>query len=362
MEESREQTIVACILAGGAGTRLYPASRQTRPKPLLSFDSDSPLLADTLERVGFADETIILTREQFRADIAAAAGDTAVLTEPAGKDTGPALVYATWEIRNQYENAVVVTLPSDHRVLDSDGFSRAAATAAEAALEGSLITLGVDPTRPATEYGYITPATDTEAQRETESIAVEKFVEKPDKPTARSLVDSGALWNAGVFAWTPETFFRHVEGTTLAPMLDRLRGGDPAAAYDAIEAVSVDTAVMERADDVLVVPVAAGWSDLGTWDAVGRLLESNSTVDDSTIDDSSEESSSNQSSVGTQDTEQITLDASGNVIAAPGKHVSLIGVDDLVVAAYDDRILVAPRESSDQLRQLVERLREQDQF
>lgn len=357
MGKLQEQTIVACILAGGPGTRLYPASRQDRPKPLLSFDTDRPLLADTLERVGFADKTVILTREQFRADIAAAAGDTTVLTEPTGKDTGPALVYATWEIRARYDDAVVVTLPSDHRMTDPEEFSQAATSAAEAALDESLITLGVDPSRPATEYGYIRPASDTKAQSGTDPILVEKFVEKPDKPTARSLIDSGALWNAGVFAWTPETFFRHVEETSLAPMLERLREGDPAAAYDVIEAVSVDTAVMEQADDVLVVPFSAGWSDLGTWDAVGRLLESDTTVDNSTGD-----GSGNQSSVGTQETELLTLDASRNVVAAPGKHVSLIGVEELVVAAYDDRILVAPRESSDQLRQLVERLREQDQF
>lgn len=355
MAEHQDRTVVACVLAGGSGTRLYPASRPSRPKPLLSFEGDRSLVEDTLARVGFADETVLLTHERLQGDMSAVTEEAEIITEPAGKDTGPALSYVTWKIRQRFGDAIVVVLPSDHHVSDPEAFSEAAETAAGAAREGSLVTLGVTPTRPATEYGYIQPVSPTKADSVAEHVPVDEFTEKPDEATARSLIDAGGLWNAGVFAWTPETFFAQTDGTALEPMVTELRAGHVDAAYDAVEPISIDHAVMEQADDIRVVPFSAEWSDLGTWDAVGRRLRE----DDSATQPETETVSS-EPTVKTAKTAQLSLNADGNVVAAPDKHVSLVDVDDLIVAAYDDRVLVAPRDSADRLREVVARLRDQD--
>lgn len=337
-----DRTVVVCVLAGGAGTRLYPASRSFRPKPFLTFDGNKSLLEQTLDRIACADETVILTREEFSADVEKYTNDEELLIEPNSKDTGPALTYATWKIQENYENPVVVALPSDHHVESDEVFSTEIERAARLAVEkDKLVTLGVNPTRPATEYGYILP------ESTAQSSPVEEFTEKPDKETAQELIDVGALWNAGIFAWTPDRFLQEVAETPLSSMLRRLETGEFAAAFESVEPMSVDYAVLERSTQVYTTKLNVGWDDLGTWDALGRVFaDEDSGEQDASIDA----------------TDLLTIDTSDNVIAAPEKHVSVIGVDSLVVAAYDDRILVAPRDESDTLRSIVATLQDEELF
>jgi len=327
---------VAVLLAGGTGTRLYPASRSHRPKQFLALggDDDRSLLRRTADRAGFADALVAVTRGEYADRVREVVPEATVLVEPSGRDTGPALAYAASELRARFgggdEDAVLLCLPSDHVV--GDGFRETAETAVDVATRtGALVTLGVEPDRPATGYGYIEPGRDRGGHSE---VAV--FREKPDAETARRLVDRGCLWNAGMFAWTPTAFLDAAAEGPLGPLVDALDAGeDPTAAFERVDPVSVDYAVLERAEDVRVVPAGFDWDDVGAWDALGRLLDGeNAVLGDAT-----------------------TIDATGNVVASDGdKHVSVVGADDLVVAAYDDRVLVVPEADAQRVREVVAEL------
>jgi mannose-1-phosphate guanylyltransferase len=328
--------LVAVILAGGTGTRLYPATRSDRPKQFRSFGRDRSMLAETVRRAGFADEVYVLTRPSFADAIREHAPSAAVLTEPAPRDTGPALVYAAHRIREQVGECVLCCLPSDHHI--DGGFESTARQASQVAVEtGSLVTIGVEPTRPETGYGYIEPGPDHGTHCE-----VASFTEKPDAGTAREYLDAGYLWNTGTFAWTPSDFLACARETELAPLVQALEADDAERGFEATPSVSVDYAVLETADDVAVVPARYEWDDVGSWDALERVLDAD---EDGNV------------ALG----ESLTIDARENVLASDG-HVAAVGVDDLVIASFDDRTLVVPKAQAQRVRTVVQRLREDDAF
>ena len=334
-----DRSLVAVVLAGGVGSRLYPASRSHRPKQLLAIGGDDTLLERTVSRVDFADEVVVVTRPDFADAVREAAPDATVLVEPAGKDTGPALAYATHRVAERFAAPVVLAVPSDHHV-DGD-FETAVRRGVRVAAEtGSLVTFGVEPTRPDTGYGYVEPGTDHGDYAE-----VAAFHEKPDTETARRYVDRGDYWNAGIFAWTPEAFRAAGRDTPLGPLFDALDADDPTGGFEAVEPVSVDHAVFERADDVVTVPLDVEWDDLGSWDALRRLLPADG---DGTV------------AVG--DADVVSLDAENNVVAGDGVHVSLVGVDDMTVVAYGDRVLVVPTAEAQRVRDLVAELERRGEF
>ncbi|MFC7248899.1 mannose-1-phosphate guanylyltransferase [Halomicroarcula sp. GCM10025324] len=329
-----DRPLVALILAGGTGTRLYPASRSDRPKQFQSFGRDRSLLAETVERAGFADETYVLTREDYVEGVRDRAPGAAILTEPEPKDTGPALAYAAYKIREQVGDCVLLVLPSDHRI--EGDFEDVARTATDAAVETEgVVTLGIEPDRPATGYGYIKPGAAEDGYNR-----VDAFHEKPDRETATEYVEDGFYWNAGMFAWTPEAFLAATEGTPLEELVEGFEES-PADAFAAVDPVSVDYAVLERADNVYVVPADVEWDDLGSWDALERVLDSedgNAVLGD-----------------------HVSIDSEGNVLASDG-HVSVVSVSDLVVASFDDRTLVLPKAQAQRVREVVSELRATGEF
>jgi mannose-1-phosphate guanylyltransferase len=332
-----DRPVVAVVLAGGTGTRLYPASRAARPKQFRAFGGDRTLFERAVDRVAFADETVVLTGDAHADRVRDLAPDAAVLVEPGPKDTGPALAYAARRLRERYPDAVLLCVPSDHHV-DGD-FEAAARRACRAAADGSaLVTMGVEPTRPATEYGYIRPGDEATGLPDG-AVPVERFEEKPSRERARRFVDEGCLWNAGVFAWTPDALLSACEGTPLDPLAT---ADDPEAGFAAVDPASVDYAVLERADRVRVVPVSFGWDDLGSWDALERVLDRDA-AGNAVLGDA------------------LTVEAADNVVATDG-HVSLVGVEDLVVAAFDDRVLVVPKDDAQRVRDVVSELREDGLF
>lgn len=331
-----DRPLVAVILAGGTGSRLYPATRSHRPKQFLSFGGQASMFTETVRRAGFADEVYVLTRPAFADAVRTHAPAAGVLTEPTPKDTGPALVYAAHRIREQVGACVLCCLPSDHRI-DGD-FASTARRSCQVALDtGALVTIGVEPTRPDPGYGYIEPGTDHGRYYD-----VASFTEKPNTETAREYVDAGYLWNTGTFAWTPADFLSAARETDLEPLVSALEAGDPDGGFESVPSVSVDYAVLESADDVAVVPTDAEWDDLGSWDALARFLEQDG---DGNV------------TLG----ESITIDAHDNVLASDG-HVAAVGVADLVVASFDDRTLVVPTDQAQRVREVVDQLRDLDAF
>lgn len=320
---------VAVLLAGGTGTRLYPASRRDRPKQFRSFDDGPPLLRRTADRVGFADEVYAVTSDRYADRVAEVVPEAEVLVEPYPRDTGPALVYAARRIREAVGECVLCCLPTDHHIGDDPTESLTTAVSV-AEQTGSLVTVGVSPTRAATGYGYIEPGTpiaDGAARR------VQAFHEKPGPGEAAEYIERNWLWNAGIFAWTPTAFLEAVADSSLASFAATLEADGPDRAFETVSSVSVDHAVLETATDLVVVPTAFEWDDVGTWDAVGRVFGQD-------LADRS-----------------VRIDAPRTVVAADeDTHVSVLGVEDLVVAAYEDRVLVCPRSASERVREVVDAL------
>jgi len=336
-----DRPIVAVVLAGGTGTRLYPASRRDHPKQLRSFGADRSLLAETVARAGFADEVYVLTRPDLVETVRDHAPGAAVLAEPEPKDTGPALAYAAARIRDQVGDAVLVCLPSDHHV--AGDFAGTMTTAADVAVEtGGLVTVGVEPTRPETGYGYAKPGDPAGAVDGTDYYPVAKFTEKPDQGAAMRYRHHGYYWNAGMFAWTPEAFLGAAHDSELAGLVEAVEAGDPEGGFAATDPVSVDYAVMETTDDAYLVPAAFEWDDLGAWDAIGRVAD----VDDD-----------GNATLG----ETLTIDAENTVVATDG-HASVVGVSDLVVASYGDRTLVVPKREAQRVREVVDELESEGLF
>jgi mannose-1-phosphate guanylyltransferase len=385
--------VVAVVLAGGTGSRLYPASRAARPKQFLPLLGTESLLERTVDRAAFADHVVVSTRPALEADVRDLVPDAAVVVEPAGKDTGPAVAYATHRVGERYgDDSVVVVLPSDHAVGDdaaaAETLRRGAAVARET---GRLVAFGVEPTRPETGYGYVEPGADRGGYADLRS-----FHEKPDAATAERYVEAGYLWNAGLFAWTVGAFRAAARDTPLGPLLDALDRGDVAAGFDAVAPTSVDYAVMERVDDAAVVPLDVAWDDLGSWDALARLLpadadgnvvhagtgtasadaaaraptgvdaaDGDAEADADDADDAADgdaEADADDAADGAGKDDALFVDSADNVVVSDGPHVSLVGVDGLAVVVWDDRVLVVPTAEAQRVREVVSALTEQGRF
>jgi mannose-1-phosphate guanylyltransferase len=269
------------ILAGGVGSRFWPASTAARPKQLLPLAGDLPLVRETRDRleglVGPERIHLLAGRELGRRLLEALPDldPGNLLAEPAARGTGPVLAWASHEIARQDPDTVLVSLHADHVIEPADVFREQLARVAELArAHRRLFTIGAPPDRPETGYGYVRVGDPLAG--EDDAFDVERFVEKPDIETAeRYLADGSYLWNTGIFVWPVSLFLDEVRAHTpeIAPHLGLLDAGDAEAFFGAVEPVSVDVGVLERSGRVAVAPARFAWDDLGSWEALARTRE-----------------------------------------------------------------------------------------
>jgi len=340
--------LVPVILSGGAGTRLWPLSRELMPKQLLKLAGERTLLQDTALRLGVAPMVVcnvehrFIVAEQLRE---VGLEPRAVVIEPVGRNTAPAAAVAALMLAETDPDALILLMPSDHLIADVPAFHRALDAAIPLAAAGRLVTFGIQPTAANTGYGYI-----KRGAALTGGFEVERFVEKPDLVTAERYVASGDYtWNSGIFLLPVRLFLaelaRHAPGMATSCQLALDQGRSDLfffrldeAAFAAVESRSIDCAVMEKSDRVAVVPVEMGWSDIGSWSALWQ--ETGRDGDDNVI----------QGDV-------LSLGSSGCYLRSQGRLVAAVGLKDLVVVATDDAVLVADKSRDQEVKAVVETLK-----
>jgi mannose-1-phosphate guanylyltransferase len=328
------------LLAGGSGTRFWPLSRRARPKQFLSFGGNASLLRrtwDRARRLAAAGRIWVVAPRHLesavRAELPALRADRLVV-EPSPRDTGPAIGLACARIAALDSDAIAGVFPSDHLVRDTTRFVAAVRRAVDEAASGSLVCLGVKPDRPATGFGYLRCAGRPARGR---AVDVRAFVEKPDLDRARRFLEAGDyLWNAGMFVWRCERFLDEMART--APAMARAVRAVAAgktARWAHAPRKSVDYAVMERARGVRVVPLDAGWNDIGSWDTASELLER----------------------TGRTSRRPILIESDESVVLGDGRTVALVDVPGVTVVDTEDALLIVARGSSERVREVLDELR-----
>lgn len=351
--------LYALVMAGGSGTRFWPASRRARPKQLLPIGpgGDESLLETTLRRIVplcGAERTLVVTGEHLLEATQNALGafpDAKVVGEPVPRNTAPCIGWGTALIHRRDPDAIIMALPSDHHVRNERAFLDAALLAARNAAEGPITTLGIAPTGPETGYGYIEAGDEISAGIR----RAVRFVEKPDRARAEEYLRTGRyFWNSGLFFFRASVMLDAIRNHTpdIARALDRIehasRQGPAIEAHETREAfhtmpnVSIDYAIMEKVSPVHVVPTECGWSDLGSWAAAWDL--------------GNRDEKNNVSSDG-----PVLIDAERNLVRdlssqRGARVIALVGVSDLAVIETDDALLIMPLERAQDVRKVVEEL------
>jgi mannose-1-phosphate guanylyltransferase/mannose-1-phosphate guanylyltransferase/mannose-6-phosphate isomerase len=352
-----DRLITPVILSGGAGTRLWPMSRRRFPKQFLPLAGECTMLQETAMRVDAAQRftaPLIVCNEEHRFIVAEQIRAQelelqTIMLEPIGRNTAPAIAAAALRLLEADPDALMLVLPSDHVVQNVMAFRCAATIAGDAADQGHLVTFGIKPGGPETGFGYIEagePIVGEDAVRR-----VKAFVEKPDRPTAERYVAGGNhFWNSGMFVFRADTLIGELERlspdivTACRAALDKAERDTDFVrlnkdAFAAAPSISIDYAVMERTDRAAMVPVDMGWSDVGSWQALweigGKDHAGNVVVGD-----------------------VVQIGAGNCYLRGDGVLVAAIGLEDFIVIATKDAVLVAPKGESQEVRQIVDALAE----
>lgn len=343
--------LYAVVMAGGSGTRFWPASRRARPKQFLSIAGERPMIAETcarLEGLVGLERVLVVTSGDLASEVRACLPGLPaenLLVEPVGRNTGPCVALAALEVARRSPGAVQIVLPADHVIEPASAF-RASLRAAveEARREPRLVTLGIRPTHPATGYGYIEAGPQLFEHDGLAAHDVLRFVEKPDLARAREFLAAGTfLWNAGIFVYATSTVLdalREHAPELLEPLEAAGRADGLEELYPTLPAVPFDKAVMERAAARSVLRIDYAWNDVGSWTSLPE-------VDD--LDD--------EGNCVTGGGALVAEDARDNIVYAEnGELTALIGVQDLVVVRSGDAVLVCPKERAQDVKLIVERL------
>jgi mannose-1-phosphate guanylyltransferase len=343
--------LFSVILAGGSGTRFWPASRRMRPKQLLDIGpSAGSLIAETVRRVAPLcppERTLIATGVHLLDQTREVLGwlpDSSFLGEPVARNTAPCIAWASSVAWQRDPEAIVMVLPSDQHIGDEPAYLRALEIAIASAATGAITTIGIQPTRPETGFGYL----EAGSQLSPGVLRVQRFVEKPDRARAEEYLKSGRhFWNSGMFFFQAKVLLERVERflPDIAAGLARIKAALPgqvdaetAKAFEGFPSVSIDYGVMEKSDDLAVVPASFDWSDLGSWESAWELgdKDANGNVAPAS---------------------SVCVDSKGNLVrTSSDRVVALCGVEDLCVIETDDAILVMPRERSQDVKKIVDAL------
>ena len=343
--------IYPIILCGGHGTRLWPLSRRSMPKQFIPLWSERTCFQEAVIRssgAAFADP-VIVTHHDYRFIARQQLDDLGIsgtiLLEPEGRNSGPAILAAACYLANKDPDALMAVLAADHRIDDHSAFRSAILAGEDAARDGKLVVFGVEPTRPATGYGYIRPGGAISERVNT----VDAFVEKPDRARAGDYVRDGYLWNSGNFLMRAETIIAEYERSDASSVAAAASALERATtdlgfvildqdAYAGAASLSIDYAVMEKTRSAAVVPVSYAWSDVGTWQTLWDLA------------DKSEEGNTTHGAAELVKSRNCYVDSHENMATA------VLGMDDAIVVATPDAVLVANRSAADDVRTIVDRM------
>lgn len=342
--------LLPVILSGGSGTRLWPLSREAYPKQFLPLVGDDTMLQATWKRVAdiATAKPIVVANQEHRFVVAeqlreAGVEPAAVILEPVGRNTAPAIAIAALQAVADNGDALLLVLPSDHVVLDDASFHAAVQAASAAAQEGKLVTFGIVPTKPETGYGYIKAMTGSGVR------AVERFVEKPDVATAQGYVGSGEyFWNSGMFLFKATRYLeelRKLQPAILSAceraLANATRDADfvrlDAAAFKACPSNSIDYAIMEKTADATVIALDAGWSDVGSWSALWEV-------------------SPKDANGNAHHGDVIEIDCR-NTYAHGTRLIAMVGLEDVVVVETDDAVMVGHRDRIQEVKEVVARIK-----
>lgn len=345
--------LCALIMAGGKGTRFWPLSTEEKPKQFLNLIGNDTMIQMTINRIKpiipierifvcTGKRYVSLVKEQLPE-----LPDRNIIVEPEGRNTTPCIALSALVIKRYYKDATMVVLPSDHLIKDEDRFRNIILDGEEHLKENSnaILTLGMTPNRPETGYGYIKFTDNKVSVNENEVIKVEKFVEKPNLEVAKEYLENGSyLWNGGMFIWTVNNIITQIRefSSSTYEALKEIESVEEEKLQESInkhyrgtEAISVDYAVLEKSNDIYVIPSNINWDDIGTWKSVERYKEKD--TDNNII------------------TENVrVIESKSNMAINNNKKVVMIGIEDTMTVETDDAIFIVNKDYMDNLRDYKE--------
>lgn len=341
----KNNDVFAVILAGGSGQRFWPMSRRAKPKQFLPILGKKSLFGETLNRINTlvpSKNIVVVTNKAYKKEISRQSKTlkiplSNILMEPSGKNTASAIYWAALKIKKQNPNGVMIVLPSDHLIEKKQKFLSVLKKAIAFAQKDFLVTLGIDPTRPETGYGYIKTAKAIDVKKT--GFLVSQFTEKPNLAKAKQFVKSKKFfWNSGMFIWKADTIGCEFEKSL--PKIVKLFNNKCAqnqvgTFWSKLPSISIDYGILEKAKKVAIVPTGnIKWSDLGSWESLWEVF-SNSKVDNVVKGD------------------VTTINCEGSLIMGSKKLIGVVGLKDVVVIDTEDALLVCPKDQSQDVKALV---------
>jgi mannose-1-phosphate guanylyltransferase len=354
MEE--KMTITSLIMAGGKGERFWPKSRTSLPKQFLNISGNKSMMQQTvnrLEKLIPITQIFVVTNELYAELIKAQIPNLPsenIIIEPVGRNTAPCVGLASIVIEKRFPESTMVVLPSDHIIKNEQGFIQILQTAIQIANKNdSIVTLGMSPSYPETGYGYIESSELVQQINDLAVYKVNKFVEKPDLITAQEYINSGNyFWNSGIFIWKTEVIRECIKNfmPDMHDVLETMKAGlEYGDAQEIIQSEfykmpdqSIDYGIMEKADNIYVIPCLFGWDDVGSWTALERIndLDENGNVIRGNI---------------------LNLDTKGCIIESNGRLIATLGISDLIIVETEDVTLICSKDKAQELKSLIKELK-----